>query len=193
MHSIEKKFDQSIKEAVLVLHQKGSILYPTETVWGIGCDATDTEAVAKIYKIKERSREKSLIVLVSDINMLNAYVGALNKRILKTIISYPKPLTIIYPNVKNLAENVYNKDGTVAIRLIKHAFCKTLISEFAKPIVSTSANISGYPTPKSFNSVSSYILNRVDYVVNLQFSEGSGISSTIARITDNDEITIVRP
>ena len=186
-------FDNIYNESLNILKHNGSILYPTETVWGIGCDATSDKAVENIYKIKERSADKSLIILVSSILMLKEYITSLNKNAIYILETFPKPLTIIYPNAKGLAKNVCHANGSVAIRVIKHAFCKELISAFKKPIVSTSANISGHTSPVSFNSISQEILNRVDYIVNLPNFVGSGIPSTIAKFDNNDKLIIVRP
>lgn len=189
----KQELNHIISEATIALEQKGSILYPTETVWGIGCDATSREAVEKIFKIKERDQEKSLIVLVADIEMLKMYVPKINKNTIDIINTFPKPLTIIYEHAKGLANNVYNKNGSIAIRLIKHDFCQQLISAFKKPIVSTSANISGQATPLSFHSISQDILKRVDYVVNLPFLTGSGVPSTIGKMDEDGKLVIIRP
>lgn len=185
-------FDFIIKEAIQVLNSNGCILYPTETVWGLGCDAGSFEAVEKIFCIKDRPKEKSLIVLVSDINMLHQYVPDLSSSLIHIITTYPKPLSIIYKNAIGFASNCYHADGSIAIRVSSHEFCRQLISNFGRPIVSTSANSSGQPTPSSFQSISKDILNRVDYVVNLPNFVGSGNPSTIAQINEEGHLSIVR-
>ncbi len=191
--SLEKEIDIILNECITQLKQNGCILYPTETVWGIGCDATNENAIEKIYQIKERTSEKSLIILVSSISMLKKYVPELSQNSITILETFPKPLTVIYPQVKGLAKNVHHADGSVAIRIIKNKFCEQLITAFEKPIVSTSANLSGQPTPLSFHSISQDILNRVDYIVNLPSFTGSGIPSTIAKFDDTNKLIIVRP
>ena len=191
--TFDKEFNFSILESLKILKAGNCILYPTETVWGIGCDATNKNAIEKIYQIKERPSEKSLIVLVSSITMLKEYVQELNQNIISVLETFPKPLTIIYPNVNGLAKNIYHADGSVGIRIIKQQFCEQLITTFGKPIVSTSANLSGEATPLSFNAISPDILNRVDYIVNLPSFKGNGIPSTIAKFDKEGKLIIVRP
>ncbi len=174
-----------------VLDKGKTILYPTDTVWGIGCDASNEKAVAKIYEIKQREESKSLIVLVSSLNMLKKYVRV-PKKAIELIKETTKPTTIIYKNPKNVAENIINKkDNTLAIRIVKDDFCRKLIKKFRKPIVSTSANISGEVTPKSFSEISQPILSSVDYVVNLRENKISTKSSTILKI-DGEDIIVIR-
>lgn len=180
-----------IPKTLTNLHKKNTILYPTDTVWGIGCDATSEEAVKKVYKLKNREESKALIVLVSSLNMLKQYVSVPQKAI-EIIKNTTKPTTIIYQNPKKLAKNLINKeDNSIAIRIVQDDFCRKLIKRFKKPIVSTSANVSGQPTPKSFTEIEAVILNGVDYVVNLQTEKIATKSSTILKI-ENDEIVIIR-
>ena len=174
------------------LNNKLTILYPTDTVWGLGCDATNELAVNKIYKIKHRAESKSLIILVNSIDMLQQYVENVPQEALDLLKEAKRPTTIVYPRPKNLAKNVVAADNTVAIRIVKHEFCENLIKEFGKPIVSTSANISGQPTPKSFGEISQAILDSVDYVVALQQDSISGISSRILKINLDDTIEVIR-
>lgn len=166
------------------------ILYPTDTVWGLGCDATDEVAVSKIYKIKNRQESKSLIILVSSIEMLQQYVKVPQKAI-EILQNSVKPTSIIYNNPTGLAANVIAKDNTVAIRIVEHDFCRKMIQQFGKPIVSTSANISGNPTPTSFSEIQKTILEAADYIVNLQRETNTTKSSTILRII-GDEIEVIR-
>jgi L-threonylcarbamoyladenylate synthase len=167
------------------------ILYPTDTVWGIGCDATNTISVSKIFKIKNRSESKSLVILVSSINMLKKYVRVTSS--LKKLIDATKqPTTIIYQNPKGLASNVIASDDTVAIRIVKDEFCRKLIKRFGKPIVSTSANISNSPTPKSFQEIEPVILESVDYVVNLHQNRINKKSSRIIKLEDDGSIKVIR-
>ncbi|MGB2129029.1 MAG: L-threonylcarbamoyladenylate synthase, partial [Flavicella sp.] len=173
-------------------NRKGTILYPTDTVWGLGCDATDSDAVASIYKIKNRIASKSLIILVASIDMLQQIIPEIPKVALELVANATKPTTIIYKNPKGLAPNVVAEDNTVAIRIPDDVFCKKLIREFGKPIVSTSANVSGEPTPQTFSEISTAILDSVDYIVNLHHDKINDKSSTILRITDTDEIEVIR-
>jgi len=168
-----------------------TILYPTDTVYGIGCDATSETAVKKIYATKQREESKALICLVSDIDMLNTYVQNIPKNIVNFLKTTTKPTTIIYNNPKGLASNLVASDNTIAIRIVSKGFAHNLIKQFKKPIVSTSANISGEPTPKSFNEISSQILNNVDYIVNLS-CESTAVPSTILKLNDDGKITVIR-
>ena len=181
-----------VSDLVYILSNSECILYPTDTVWGLGCDATDELAVDKIYKIKNRAESKSLIILVNSIDMLQQYVEHVPQEALDLLKEAKRPTTIVYPRSKNLAQNVVAADNTVAIRIVKHEFCENLIKEFGKPIVSTSANISGQPTPKSFGEISQAILDSVDYVVALQQDSISGISSRILKINLDDTIEVIR-
>lgn len=181
-----------INNVIQTLDNRGVILYPTDTVWGIGCDATDEVAVKKVYKIKRRDESKSLVVLVDSLQMLQQYVGDIPrkaKQVLKTAI---KPTTIIYNNPKGLARNVTAKDNTVAIRIIQDEFCQTLIKNFGKPIVSTSANISEKSTPKSFKEIDISILEAVDYIVNLRQDVIADAPSRILKILENGELKVIR-
>lgn len=166
------------------------ILYPTDTVWGIGCDATSESAVKKVYQLKNREDSKALIILVSSVSMLKKYVS-ISKKEIEIIKSTTKPTTIIYKNPIGLASNLVNKeDNTVAIRIVQDDFCRKLIKRLKKPIVSTSANISGNPTPKSFSEIEEVILKGVDYVVNLRTEEITKKSSTILKVEGDNVITI---
>ena len=154
-----------VNKALEVLKSGGIILYPTDTIWGIGCDATNSVAVEKIIKIKKRAANKSFIVLLDTDNKLQSYVSEVPEIAYDLIEYAEKPMTIIYSGAKNLAENVINPDGSVGIRIVKHDFCNELIQRFRKPIISTSANISGDVLPKNFQSINPELLDLVDYVV----------------------------
>jgi len=181
-----------IQKTLEVLKNSGVMLYPTDTVWGIGCDATSEEAVAKVFTIKKRSESKSLVILVDDFDMLKKYIPKVPKAVIELLSKTTNPTTIIYDNPAGLAKNVVAEDNTVAIRIVQNEFCRELIRLFGKPIVSTSANISGNPTPKSFNEIEMSILDSVDYVVNLHRDEVNEKSSTILRVNDKGEITVLR-
>ena len=181
-----------INNALEALNRQQILLYPTDTVWGIGCDATNEEAVSEIFKIKQRSESKSLIVLVDSIVMLQKYVPEIPISLIELVKNTSIPTTIIYSNPVNLAKNVVAEDNTVAIRIVQHEFCKQMITAFGKPIVSTSANSSGYPTPKSFKEISQAILDSVDYVVDLQREEVNDKSSTILKVDNNGKVIVLR-
>ncbi len=178
--------------ALKVLKNKGVVLYPTDTVWGLGCDATNFEAVSEIYNIKQREESKSLIILVGSLEMLLKYVDSVPQKALEILSSSVKPTTIIYKNPKHLSENCIASDNTIAIRIVQDDFCRELIQEFGKPIVSTSANVSGEQTPKSFSEISKTILDSVDYIVNLQQDKVTNTSSRILRITEDNEVKVIR-
>ena len=169
------------------------ILYPTDTIWGIGCDATNSQAVQRIYEIKQRSDRKSMLVLMSDPEMLDLYLKWVPERALEIIRSTTKPTTIIYPGAIRLASNLLAKDGSIGIRITSDPFCRKLIESTGLPIVSTSANISGNPSPDTFRDIESGILEKVDHVVNWRQDEitPSG-HSTIIRLDDRGRSTIIR-
>lgn len=148
-----------------ILKEGKILLYPTDTVWGLGCDATNPDAVARIYQIKQRSESKSLIVLVSNLSMLQEYVATIPVSALAYLQVPHYPTTIIYPQAQKLAPNAIAADGSVAIRIVQDNFCQQLINDFGKPIISTSANISGAPTPKYYKQISPEIIAQCDYIV----------------------------
>jgi L-threonylcarbamoyladenylate synthase len=158
-------YQNDIVKCLEVLKRGGLILYPTDTVWGIGCDASNEKAVKRIYEVKKRKSKKAMIVLVAEERDILKYVAQPDMRILEFLQQTTKPTTVVYKGVVGLAENLANKDGTIAIRICKDEFCRHLIKQFRKPVVSTSANISTYPTPLNFNQVPDEIKNAVDYIV----------------------------
>jgi L-threonylcarbamoyladenylate synthase len=187
------QYEQELWKTVEILRSGGTILYPTDTIWGLGCDATNFEAVENIYKLKHRIESKSLIVLIDDENKLHDYVEKVPEISFDLINSLDKPTTIIYSKAKNLASNVVASDGSIAIRVTKDLFCRELIKLFGKPIVSTSANISGDASPVIYRDVSDDLLNGVDYIVNLYHGRmNSPKPSTIIRLFENGEFIIVR-
>jgi L-threonylcarbamoyladenylate synthase len=182
-----------VEKALEVVKAGGIILYPTDTIWGIGCDATNEEAVQKVMALKGRSASKSLIVLVDNDTKLASYVREIPDVAYDLIEYAENPLTIVYSNAKNLAKSVINEDGSVGIRVVKHNFCQQLIQRFRLPIVSTSANISGEPAPKNFSEVSQEIIDGVDYVVNLeQEVSEEKIPSTIMKLSPDGLFTFIR-
>ena len=194
---------EQIQKAIEVLRSGGVILYPTDTVWGIGCHATDPEAVAKVYAIKNREDSKSLVLLASDIDMVCRYVKEIPEMAVQLVEVNDKPMTIIYPGavVGNaeeksphcLAYNAVAEDGTVGIRIPMMDFCQQLVSRFGRPIVSTSANISGEATPKKFAEISEQIKSAVDYIIDPSLEKGAtGKSSSIIKVGLDYSIEIIR-
>jgi L-threonylcarbamoyladenylate synthase len=181
-----------IKNALEVLRNGGLILYPTDTVWGIGCDAANPEAVQKIFKLKERVDSKALICLVADDRMLKKYVKEIPSAAFDIIDITDSPTTIIYDEAQNLAQNLIAEDGTIAIRIPDDEFCFQLCRKFNGAIVSTSSNISGEPTPKSFKEISQAILKGVDYVVNLHHEKICSKPSSIIKLSNNGVVKVIR-
>lgn len=181
-----------IKEALQVLKDGGLILYPTDTVWGIGCNASNSEAVEKIFKLKKRIDNKALICLVADDRMLKKYVKTIPESALDIIDIAEKPTTIIYDDAQNLATNLIAKNGTIAIRISDDDFCYQLSRKLNGAIVSTSANISGQPTPKCFKEISDDILKGVDYIVNLHHEKICNKPSSIIKLSNNGVVKIIR-
>ncbi|SKC57843.1 L-threonylcarbamoyladenylate synthase [Bacteroidales bacterium WCE2004] len=189
-----------IQEAVKVLREGGVILYPTDTVWGIGCDATNEKAVARVFEIKRRSEAKSLVLLACDLDMVAKHVKEIPSIAIDLVEVNDAPMTIIYPGAQYLAPNAVAEDGSVGIRIPlaednpAGAFCKELVYRLRRPLVSTSANISGEPTPTSFAEISEEIKGAVDYVVPKPFGAGAtGRSSQIIKLGLGGEVEILRP
>ena len=188
------KMKNDIEACLKVLDEGGLILYPTDTVWGIGCDATNEAAVAKIYALKNRNEEKSMIILLADEEDILEYTAQEHLTIFDYIKGIVRPVTVIYHDAKNLAKNLINKDGSVGIRIVKDDFCKQLIRAFGKPIVSTSSNVSGYPPPMYFNDIDIKIKDGVDYVVQYrQDDDIPGIPSTVIRLNEDGSYIVIRP
>lgn len=183
---------QEINKCIEVLKSGGIILYPTDTVWGIGCDATNEEAVKKIYELKQREDTKSMIVIVANDTMLQKHLKDVPDLAWDIIDLATKPTTIIYPNAIQLAKNVVANDGSVGIRLVKEGFANQLVQKFGKPIVSTSANISGKSTPNNFSEITNEIKSSVDYVVNATFDKGNHHPSSILKLGLKGEIEVLR-
>lgn len=184
---------QEINNALEVLKNGGVILYPTDTVWGLGCDATNEEAVAKVNAIKGRSADKSLIILLENENKLQSYVTEIPEVAYELIEYAENPMTIVFSGAKNLAKNVINADGTIGIRIVKHDFCEQLLQRFRKPIVSTSANISGEPTPKFFDEISEEVKDAVNYIVDFdQENRTERKPSTIIKLGPSGQFEFIR-
>ena len=201
---------EAINKALEVLRAGGIILYPTDTVWGIGCDATDPSAVARIYEIKRRADSKSLVLLASDMDMICRYVKEVPEMAIQLVEVNDKPMTIIYPDAiagqspagpdafpkadrRCLAFNTVAEDGTVGIRIPMMDFCQQLVARLGRPLVSTSANISGEPTPKKFAEISEEIRSAVDHIVDPSLERGAtGQSSSIIKVGLDYSIEIIR-
>ena len=192
--AMSNSFQPDIEESLRVLHSGGIILYPTDTIWGIGCDATNTEAISRIYKLKTRADQKSMIILVAEERDILQYVAAPDLSVFDYLEKVTKPTTVIYEHAIGLADNLINKDGSIAIRICKDEFCRHLIKRFRKPIVSTSANISGEASPAFFDEVSPVIKDGVDYVVHHRQDDRKPASaSSIIRWNKDATITVIRP
>jgi L-threonylcarbamoyladenylate synthase len=183
---------EEINKAITVLENGGIILYPTDTIWGLGCDAKNETAVQKIYDIKKRIDSKSLIILLDDDRKLNRFVREVPE-VVWDILDYAiKPTTIVYPNAINLPKVLVASDGSIAIRVTKDDFCRKLIQKFKNPIVSTSANEAGMKSPKDFKDIPPEILKAVDHVVHLPASEKNNEPSSIIKIGLDGELDIIR-
>lgn len=186
-------FLDDIEACLKILKEGGLILYPTDTIWGIGCDATNAIAVNKIYQLKKRQEEKSLIIMLAEEKDLIHYVTQPDLGVFDYLKNISKPTTIIYDGAIGLADNTINKDGSIAIRITKDNFCSHLIKRFKKPIVSTSANIAGSPSPASFKDIDLLIKNGVDYIVTHRQEEVVVTApSAIIKWNKNGTNTIIR-
>lgn len=181
-----------IEKAFEVIKLGGVILYPTDTIWGLGCDPNNDKAIEKINQIKKRDASKHFIILVDSERLLNRYVKEIPEVCFDLIDYAVKPLTIVYPNGQYVSKKIMGNDGSIGIRLTKDEFCKKLIQRLKTGIVSTSANISNTPSPKTFKDISSDIINQVDYVVNLPLAQKNVNPSQIIKISEKSEVTIIR-
>jgi len=186
-------FELDVDHCLSVLEQGGTILYPTDTVWGIGCDATNPAAVQKVYSIKDRPEKKSMIVLLADEKDLLKYVANPDPSVFEFLKNTSRPTTVIYDGAVGLADNLVHEDGSVAIRIVEDKFCRHLLKRFRKPIVSTSANLSGDPTPKKFSDILNHIVTNVDYAVNYRRDdETEAQPSAVVRLNRNGSHTYIR-
>lgn len=186
--------NNDIKAAIEVLQSGGVILYPTDTIWGLGCDAANEEAVKRIYSIKNRVDSKSMLILMENVGLLDRYVDEVPEIAFDLIEVTDKPLTIIFDGAKNMAKNLIAEDGSIGIRITTEAFSSELIRRFKRPIVSTSANISGKPSPACFDEIDQKIIDSVDYVVTYrQDDTQKAVPSSIMKLGRSGEIKIIRP
>lgn len=182
-----------IEEALAVLKAGGVILYPTDTVWGLGCDATNEEAVKKVFAIKRREASKSLVLLAADLDMVARHIRQIPSIAIDLVEVNDAPMTIIYPGAQGLAPSVVAEDGSVGIRIPMHEFCRELIRRFRRPLVSTSANISGAPAPAAFRDIAPEILSAVDYTVPRRWEAGAtGKPSQIIKLEVDGQVQIIR-
>ena len=186
-------FDTEVEKALTILRNGGVILYPTDTVWGLGCNAGDKNAIDKIYKIKKRSDQKAMIILVAGERDVMQYVAAPDPAVFDFIEEQTRPTTIIYEHAVGLPHNLPGDDGSIAIRIVQDDFCRHLIKRLRKPLVSTSANISGMPSPKNFSEVSGEIIDSVDHVVKWRQDDLTAAQPSQIIKWDNDgKRTIIR-
>lgn len=184
---------KDIDQANTVLNNGGTILYPTDTIWGIGCLATDPVAVQKVYDIKKRKDNKSMLILLDDANRLPSYLDEVPDVAWELIHAAVKPLTIIYPNGKNLAENLIANDKSIGIRIADDDFCRQLIQKLRRPIVSTSANLAGQASPSFFEEIDPEIIDAVDYVVEWRQDDPTpALASSIIKLGTGGQISIIR-
>lgn len=186
-------FELDIQNCLAVLRKGGVILYPTDTVWGIGCDVKDEDAVNKIFKLKQRSKNKAFIVLLADAKDILNFVAAPPPDIIDIVAHFTEPTTIIFEQGIDLPECILSETGSVAIRVVTDLFCKALIKRLGNPLVSTSANFSGAPTPRNFIEIDEDIKMKVDYIVlHQQLEDRGNMSSRIVKLDDEGNITIIR-
>jgi len=184
--------NSEVHKAFEAIQNGGIILYPTDTVWGIGCDATNAEAVKRIYALKQREESKSMIVLMNGEKMMYNVFRNIPETAWQIMDLSEKPTTLILDNPVNVAGNIIAEDNTLGVRLVKEPFCYKLMERMKKPLVSTSANISGHPTPKSFKEIAPEIIKGVDYVVNLHHEKICDKPSTIIKLTLDNQVKIIR-
>ena len=188
----DEKLKEEVRKACEILKNGGIILYPTDTIWGIGCDATNEVAVKRVYELKHREDSKAMLVLLDDVGKLASYVEVPDVAY-ELLEVNDKPMTIIYPHAKNLAKNLIAQDRTIGIRITSEIFTKSLLYRFRKPIVSTSANISGEPSPRCFAEISDAVKTAVDYVVDFRQEETTNPApSSIIKLGVGGEIQIIR-
>jgi L-threonylcarbamoyladenylate synthase len=182
-----------VAKAFKVIQDGGIILYPTDTIWGIGCDAINTEAVKKIYRLKQRDEAKSMIILLDNDNKLQSYIAEVPEIAYDLIEFAENPLTLVMPGAKNISPALINSDGSIGVRVSSNEFCQQLIQRMRKPLVSTSANISGKPSPQYFSQIDQEIIDGVDYVVDIdQHSMEIKNPSTIMRLDPNGSFEFIR-
>ena len=185
--------ENDIINSLKVLLNGGVILYPTDTIWGLGCDATNKAAIERVYDIKRRQDKHSMLILLSDIEEMSKYVTQIPREAVKLIESSVNPVTIIYPSSQNLPQNILAEDQSIGIRITEDPFCSELIRRFGKPLVSTSANISGSPNPANFSDIEDEVILEADWVVRWKQNDNTrNVPSTIYKVNDKGGIIIIR-
>ncbi len=185
--------ENDIINSLKVLLNGGVILYPTDTIWGLGCDATNKAAIERVYDIKRRQDKHSMLILLSDIEEMSKYVTQIPREAVKLIESSVNPVTIIYPSAQNLPQNILAEDQSIGIRITEDPFCSELIRRFGKPLVSTSANISGSPNPANFSDIEDEVILEADWVVRWRQNDNTrSVPSTIYKVNDKGGIIIIR-
>ena len=185
--------EEEIEKCVSLLKEGKVILYPTDTVWGIGCDATNEESIARIYRIKQRNEKKSMIILLDSMQRLPMYVKKIPLIAWDLLAHVTRPTTFIYQTAYNLPEKLIHEDGTIAIRIVQNEFCRKVIRALGRPLISTSANIAGEPTPQTFDKISQEVINQMDYVVSQDQSTSVEFKpSRLIKFLDDYNFTIIR-
>lgn len=180
------------RKEIEILKNGGVILYPTDTIWGIGCDATQKQAIQKVIDIKGRTSEKHFILLCKDVEMISQYVETIPQKALDLIKETTSPLTIIYPKAKNLPIEMLSNDGTIGIRIPNHHYCQEILKELNRPLVSSSANISGEKSPTCFEDISTLIKEKADFISPQEFQANNTQASSIVKIFENGEVLKIR-
>lgn len=187
-------FTKDIDQCLAVLKEGGTIVYPTDTIWGIGCDATNEIAVEKVIRIKHRPQNKSFVILVADENDILKYTASPDLEVFNYLASTTRPTTVIYEHAVGLARNAVADDGSIAIRIVQDEFCRHLIKRFRRPLLSTSANTSGQPAPPVFGAIEEEILKNVDYVVEHRRNDSTPVQpSSIIKWGSGGKFTVIRP
>lgn len=190
---MSQSFYEEIPTICQVLESEGTILYPTDTIWGLGCDATSQQAVEKTFRIKERNPLQSMLILATDFEMIRHYVQSIPETVRELLENSDKPVTIIYPHAINLPDNLVGSDGSIGIRIPQDDFCLEVLRSFQKPIVSTSANFSGKPFPRHFHEIDSQLIKLVDYVCRHKQDETfNNPPSAIYKIAEGGELMVIR-
>lgn len=185
--------DDKVLYYINQLKRGQTLLYPTDTIWGLGCDATNLSSVERIYEIKKRDRNKPFVLLLCDLNQLNQYTVSIHPRVENLLLYYTKPITIIYQASNLLHPNILNDDGTIAIRITNNTFCKSLINGMNRPLVSTSANLQGHDFPDSFDAVSKEIKSEVDIIVDKAYENSQKASpSILVKVSEEGELIFLR-
>lgn len=191
---MREKFEQDVVKALEILRKGGLILYPTDTIWGIGCDATNAQAIAKAFSLKKRADNKTMIILVAEERDIMKYVAAPDPSVFDFLDDHSRPVTVIFDGALGLADNLVAADGSIAIRIVRDEFCRHLVKRFGKPIVSTSANITGAPSPLKYSDIAKEIKQGVDYIVKWrQDDESISAPSRIVKWKGNGEYEVIRP